>query len=451
MNAGSPRRSLRRSTRVMSAGRLRIRSMAARSSIVIVLVALAWLGAASVASANYFGEAWFQPGHQLYGGYVRMYSSLLALGDYTKDALDDDFWAYNASTIVHPPEVFIESGIVVGSFCATDSCSPPAGPYRVPRYFWGDSRCCGGGLHEHVDVTNSDYPPPEGTNSDAPAVLGTYHDDDIRQIGTDTWYVHSGPWEGTSNSNPMNNDLLITGTEDTTQNEAYACNGQSGIGYYASLDDARNKNLTPDWPGANDPYNGEFGGTYFVPGRPPWVAFIDPGHFHDWAGPGSKSSEETACYGSATSASVRERAHRRSLSTAIRKLPLRRAGRRVTSSRRAWAPTLSESQIQAIALSFAAGFGDATPTSIEYAEGPRNEAVLLDAQDVVPDARDAFLIVIQGSFVDDNALQPPGASASITGSVLTLVVDAQTGQLTDLGIEDNAPELSSLGPVTVIH
>ncbi len=34
------------------------------------------------------------------------------------------------------------------------------------------------------------------------------------------------------------------------------------------------------------------------------------------------------------------------------------------------------------------------------------------------------------------------------GDVLTVVVDAATGQITDLGIQQNYPNLAALGPVT---
>lgn len=152
--------------------------VAVRFSTVLALVTLMWLAAgtsgASARAANCFatygtncyGAAWFQPGQQLYGGYVRMFSSELSLGCFECDALDDDFWAYESSSFkAGGTQVFIESGIVVGTFCGDNSCSPPIGPYRDPRYFWGDSRAGGGGLHEHVDVNGSDYPPPEGTNS----------------------------------------------------------------------------------------------------------------------------------------------------------------------------------------------------------------------------------------------------------------------------------------------
>lgn len=108
---------------------------------------------------------------------------------------------------------------------------------------------------------------------------------------------------------------------------------------------------------------------------------------------------------------------------------------------------LSESRIVSIAISAAAAAGEPTPTSIRHAEGTRAHANLVASGEVVPGSRDSFLIVVTGKFVARNAPVPPGAPAPI-GSVLTLVVDASTGEQTDFGIQDNVPNLAALGPVS---
>lgn len=113
-------------------------------------------------------------------------------------------------------------------------------------------------------------------------------------------------------------------------------------------------------------------------------------------------------------------------------------------------PSLSSSQIKSIAMGFSAGFGDPNPGLIEHVESSRSEAVLASSGDSVSDNREVFLIVAKGNFVDDNAPRPPGAPAP-SGSVLTLTVDAQSGELTDFGIQQSVPDLASLGPVTVDH
>lgn len=109
---------------------------------------------------------------------------------------------------------------------------------------------------------------------------------------------------------------------------------------------------------------------------------------------------------------------------------------------------LSESQIVSIADGYAASYGDSSPGSIEHVEAPRQAAVLAASGDVVSDNREVILIVERGSFVGAGVPRPSGAAAP-QGSVLTLAIDAQTGELTDLGIQSNVPDLASLGPVTV--
>lgn len=65
----------------------------------------------------------------------------------------------------------------------------------------------------------------------------------------------------------------------------------------------------------------------------------------------------------------------------------------------------------------------------------------------VPGEQESYLIAERGHFVAGNAPIPRGAPAP-SGSVLTLVVDAVSGQVTDVGIQGNYPDLAQLGPVT---
>lgn len=107
-------------------------------------------------------------------------------------------------------------------------------------------------------------------------------------------------------------------------------------------------------------------------------------------------------------------------------------------------PRLSESQIRSIALGFASSFGDPTPSSVEYVQNRRDQVVHVAFGATVPDARLVDLIVVRGHFVLDGVPRPLGAPAP-TGSCLLLVIDAATGQLTDLGVQDRLPNVSSLG------
>lgn len=372
----------------------RLRDVAARFVLVLVLAALGLLSLAQPSWANhYYGIAEFS--HSQEGGYLKHWSDDLSLGNYGY-LLDNDFWTVNGDD-----GNFIESGIIIGTFCGTQDssgqCTQTVGPYRVPRFFWGDQRCCGGGYHAHVDVRDV-------------ADLNEYWQDHIQYQGGDIWYAESGPWSGYSTSNPLDSNLLETGTEATTKNEAYACNSQTELTWYDS-----SGNSHSDWPDSS-----------IYAQNPPYATWVGTAHLHDWANV-SKSS----CYGSDPGASARA--------------PAARDDRPSADS-----TALTESQIDAMAVGFSASLGDPSPTSIEYAEGPRNQAVSLSSEDTVPDTSDSLLIVVQGDFMDDNVPEPPGDSDP-TGSVLTLVVDAQSGELTDFGIQDDVPDLSSLGPVTVIN
>jgi hypothetical protein len=94
----------------------------------------------------------------------------------------------------------------------------------------------------------------------------------------------------------------------------------------------------------------------------------------------------------------------------------------------------------------AAEAGDPSPTSIQHsAVATRAQANLVDSGDVVPGDNPSYLIAMRGHFVS-NGPRPQGA-ASPTGSVMTLVVDATTGKVADVGLEDTYPDLAKLGPV----
>ena len=78
--------------------------------------------------------------------------------------------------------------------------------------------------------------------------------------------------------------------------------------------------------------------------------------------------------------------------------------------------------------------------------GTRFEAVLVSSGDLVFEYNWSYLIAVRGHFIAYDAsylgAKPP------TGSVITLVVDARTGQVTDAGIGNRYPPLAKLGPVT---
>lgn len=110
-------------------------------------------------------------------------------------------------------------------------------------------------------------------------------------------------------------------------------------------------------------------------------------------------------------------------------------------------PRLGEDKILALATQAATGAGDPSPSLIQHAEGTHFDAVLISSGDLVFEWNWSVLIALRGHFTANGAPIPAGAKAP-TGTVLTLVVNAATGEVTDFGIGDIYPPLVQLGPVT---
>jgi hypothetical protein len=112
---------------------------------------------------------------------------------------------------------------------------------------------------------------------------------------------------------------------------------------------------------------------------------------------------------------------------------------------------LTSDQVTQVALQVAALAGDPSPRSIQHVEAIRGDAVLASSGDVLAESargEDVYLVALDGQFSASFLPKPPGAPVR-TGSVMTLVLDASTGRITDVGIKDNTPDLASLGEVTV--
>jgi hypothetical protein len=129
------------------------------------------------------------------------------------------------------------------------------------------------------------------------------------------------------------------------------------------------------------------------------------------------------------------------------------------------APHLTETQIKRIALATAARNGDPHPSLIQHAEGTRFEANRVASRDSnwVWNWSWAYLITIRGHFTGRCTATGPACANSpqnghsytyfndhpiAAGSVLTIVINAKTGQLDDFGVSDHYPDLAKLGPVT---
>jgi hypothetical protein len=109
-------------------------------------------------------------------------------------------------------------------------------------------------------------------------------------------------------------------------------------------------------------------------------------------------------------------------------------------------PRLTESVILRIARAAAAQAGDPSPTLIQHSAGSRARANVIDSGAIVPGRQWSYLIAERGHFVLNNVPTPPGAAAP-SGSVLTQIVNAITGQITDGGVSNRYPDLARLGPV----
>ena len=89
--------------------------------------------------------------------------------------------------------------------------------------------------------------------------------------------------------------------------------------------------------------------------------------------------------------------------------------------------------------------GDPSPSSGRVWATSRSRANELVSHSGVDTDQPSYVIVLHGDFVVKDAPRPPGAEAP-EASVLTMIVDPRTGEITDFGIHNDAPDLSSLGP-----
>jgi hypothetical protein len=116
---------------------------------------------------------------------------------------------------------------------------------------------------------------------------------------------------------------------------------------------------------------------------------------------------------------------------------------------------MTAAQIKSLVVTDAAGMGDNTPTDISYsALTTRNGALAASGSGAWMGGADGsaggyFVVVAHGDFTAYDAPIPNGVKIP-TGTVMTLVVDAATGDVTDSGLQHDTPDLSTLGPVTTI-
>lgn len=110
-------------------------------------------------------------------------------------------------------------------------------------------------------------------------------------------------------------------------------------------------------------------------------------------------------------------------------------------------PGMTEAQILRLALHEAAHSGDRRPTLIQHSEGSHGKANQLTSGAYFGGSARSYLIAERGKFVGYGASVPYGASLP-HGTVVTIIVNAATGRVTDGGISYRYPTLAQLGPVT---
>lgn len=111
---------------------------------------------------------------------------------------------------------------------------------------------------------------------------------------------------------------------------------------------------------------------------------------------------------------------------------------------------IDERQLLALALEVAARNGDAEPELIQHARGSRY-AVTRSTGSVVFSDAPSYIVVMKGNFRAPRP-HPPGPSRPpeerlVSYPFQTLVVNIETGQITDSGSSNQCPDLASLGVV----
>lgn len=383
-------------------------------ALLVMMGALAIGGArASIASANPCNPN--NVGTNLYGEAclpAPSGSQYVSVGGYVKSTdlnspnhelfVDNDMW------IVQPGATFsntywVEAGIITG---LTHCCQ-----YQNFEFFWGDHRPGQGLFMDHVE---------------GPAQSYTNYFDEIYKQDSTHWGITIGGHTAQSTNNTMQPTLIRTGTEEDYSGNS-ACSEQSSLDYQLAGQSAHT-----GWSNVN-------GNADTLVDNPPYGAWQSLNNsFYDWSGSSESQSGCASSLGFTPSLPPLAQTLSNS-STSASPAP---------SSPAVTGPPLTESQISQSAREFAASMGDTSPTSIEHVEGPRQSTVFALSGDEVSTNPDVYAIVMRGNFVAHNVPLPWGVGAP-NGSVLTLVIDATTGQLTDFGLENQAPDLASLGPVTV--
>lgn len=120
----------------------------------------------------------------------------------------------------------------------------------------------------------------------------------------------------------------------------------------------------------------------------------------------------------------------------------------LTSTGTFQAPTADPAGLAATARKAALATGEDNPYDVRVVRSNRKAANAMVGSDTAGDQA-VHVIQQRGSFTSPGGRAPVGHQAP-TGNVLTTTIDAVTGQLLDLTITSEAPDLNTLGTVTTL-
>jgi hypothetical protein len=311
---------------------------------------------------------------------------------------------------------WIEAGIFRGSLCTQGSgnvalnswtCSSGYEANDNDRLMWIDDRSPCECYYGHVDTTD-------------PASLNTPYDVYIYKLDSTDWIINIGQtFGGESTSNPLSPNMIRAGTEEIPQGVT-SCSEQYNLQYW-------------DSSGAyHDGWSNSANGDATLESHaPPYAWWVNEPYA---VADRSNYPSCTTTYGA-------------NLAPGAPVLGANRTSAVPANTPAESGPKLDEAQVTQAALAFASDMGDTQPASVEHVESTREQAVATLSGDQVQGSQDVYAVVMRGRFDANSVAVPPGVQ-SPTGSVLTLVIDATTGEMTDFGIQNTIPNLATLGPVT---
>jgi hypothetical protein len=274
------------------------------------------------------------------------------------------------------------------------------------RLFWADLRP-GSDYYAHMSKVAS---------------MGTAYKDEIYHESPETWGITVGADTGTSTKNPLLANLIRAGTE-ISSTSAVVCSEQYNL-EWESAESAWISGWTDSGESAK-----------MAQDHPPWAKWINTDH---WLRDGANVLE---CFGENPP---------EELAPAEPSVAASPTGPSESHANATDAQPLGIAQLRESAREFAAGMGDSTPSSIEYVTGNRKQVVLALSGDEVEGNTNVDAIIMHGSFVANHAPRPSEAAAP-SGTVLTLVINATTGELTDFGLQNTEPNIAAFGPVNLAN